>query len=140
MLAHNFLDASTLCIPEPHRQALMKTLVMLETGKLTHVPMEAAVDLMSNAPFTGHFNMARWRATQECGSVCCIGGTAEIIGDVEFSGDAVKQESLRELFFADGAIAHNGLSRITPAQAARALRSYLTTGAANWKDALGEDT
>lgn len=134
MLAQNFMTAASLSIPEPHRQALMKTLVLLETGKLTHTDYGDIVSITSgeSSPFSGHFNMGRWRAAHRCGTVCCIGGTAEIVGGVSFAD--IEPAGLEELFF--GHSAEVCLAYITPAQAARALRSYLTTGDANWKAAL----
>jgi hypothetical protein len=134
MLAQSFLDASALSIPETHRQALMKTLVLLETGKLVHVARAALINpVRGQKGFTGHFNMSHWRTGYECGSVCCIGGTAEIVGDVLF-GDLPHNDGLGELFYAKSATI--SLREINPAQAAIALRSYLTTGAANWEEAL----
>lgn len=130
MLAQNFQTAEALGIPEPHRQALMKTLVLLETGKLKRARLgDGTVD--PNAPFTGHFNMAEWKIVNECGTVCCIGGTAELIGGVVF--DFERNWCLEDLFYPDTA-----LYSITVPQAARALRSYLTTGEANWKAALSD--
>jgi hypothetical protein len=139
MLAQSFLDASALSIPETHRQALMKTLVLLETGKLVHSEMDThAVMRPLATTFTGHFNMVHWRARSDCGSICCIGGTAEMIGQLSF-GRLFSDPALQELFHANSVMQADKIFRlwmVSPAQAAIALRSYLTTGAANWKEAL----
>lgn len=136
MLAQNFKSAADLEITEAQKAALIKTLVLLETGRLTHAPYDGRLSDTYREPgaFTGHFNMGRWRAQQDCGTVCCIAGTAELIGRVQFSthtGDA-----LGDLFWAHGRGIDYKITDITPSQAATALRSYLTTGDARWDLAL----
>jgi hypothetical protein len=135
MLMQNFKSAADLGITEPQLSALIKTLVLLETGKLVHVP----ADDLRRGPktFTGHFNMDSWTWTGDCGTVACIGGTAEMVGGVNFQG-FTRPKALTELFYPfdsndDG---EHPFSAITPAQAATALRSYLTTGDAKWSEAV----
>lgn len=131
MLMQNFKSAADLGITEPQLSALQKTLVLLETGKVQHADFDGrgSDGYREDGPFTGHFNMGRWRAVQECGTVCCIAGTAELVGNVEFS--TATGGALGDLFWAHRMDA-SGLAAITPAQAATALRSYLTTGDARW--------
>jgi hypothetical protein len=130
MLMANFKSAADLGITEPQFDALRKTLVLLETGKLRHAPAD---NLGSRSKiFTGHFNMNSWSYTSDCGTVACIGGTAELIGDVSFRGSP--NLALSELFYPfnmnqDG---KHPFSQITIPQAATALRSYLNTGDARW--------
>ncbi len=129
MLAQNFKTATDLGISEAQVAALQKVLVLLETGKLTHTPADGNnYEIYRDAPFTGHFNMAAWRQETDCGTVCCIGGTAEAISGIPFCDDYEESEELCDLFhpprFRDG--------KITTAQAAIALRSYLTTGDSRW--------
>lgn len=129
MLAQNFKSAIELGIPEDQVSALQKTLVLLETGRLKHAPYSNTL-VGRGAPFTGHFNMAGWHRSVDCGTACCIGGTAELVGSVVF--DIIgRPAALKKLFYPDGR-----MDTITPDQAATALRSYLTTGDARWDLAL----
>ena len=127
MLAQNFKTAGDLGINEPQLSALQKTLVLLETGRLTHAPRSEKM-LGKSATFTGHFNMSGWAREGECGTVCCIGGTARLIGQVEFPYYG-RSKKLNDLFYPNHRI---DMSAITVEQAATALRSYLTTGDARW--------
>lgn len=132
MLMQNFKSAADLGITEPQLSALQKTLVLLETGRLIHVPDSS--DVMEPATkFTGHFSMDKWSWEGPCGSICCIGGTAELASGLE--RDSLKMAShinrpLNNLFFPTEITGDWG--RITPDQAATALRSYLATGDARW--------
>lgn len=130
MLAQSFLPAADLGITEPQRDALMKTLVLLETGKLRHVPEEELVNYARRPPaFAGLFNMAHVRFEHDCGTVGCIKGTAEMISGVSLD---CLGPALHELFYT---ACMNGRD-ITPDQAATALRSYLSTGDAKWHEAI----
>lgn len=133
MLMQNFKSAHELGISEPQFDALRKTLVLMETGKLFHVPAPHVPLSDMNPHFTGRFNMAAWCRDSDCGTVCCIGGTAEIIGHVNFSD---RDGPLDDLFYGKGLPPEIHLSQVTPDQAARALRSYLTTGDAKWSEAV----
>ncbi len=136
MLAQNFKSADDLGITEPRKEALMKTLVLLETGKLVHTATPERYEYFAEN-FTGHFNMAGWRRKASCGSICCIGGTAEIIGNTSFCLNEIPC-ALQTLFFPnmhnDGP--HFQYKNITVNHAATALRSYLTTGDAKWHEAV----
>jgi len=132
MLAQNFKTAEELRIPEGHVAALQKVLVLLETDKLTHMDKELYYGL-DDGPrtFTGHFNMGSWTAPRECGTVACIGGTAELISGLDFSFLADRNPALNILFYP--CIGGYGIyNDITTEQAAQALRNYLTTGVADW--------
>lgn len=140
MLAQSFQAAADLGISEAQKEALMKTLVLLETGKLEYAPTDDLEDdPEGHRAFSGKFNMSSWAAHDECGTVCCIGGTAEIIGNVSFGGVygpayETVDARLHRLFYPE--MGASRWSLITPAQAARALRSYLTTGDAKWAEAV----
>lgn len=129
MLAQNFKTATDLGITEPQLSALQKTLVLLETGKLKHVPM--GVVPTHEKAFSGQFNMNQWHAQNDCGTICCIGGTAQLIGSVSFDYFHKNNRNLNKLFYPDG-VRSCQWQDITTAQAATALRSYLTTGDARW--------
>lgn len=134
MLAQNFKTAADLGIKERQHAALRLTLNALEREELKHAP--AAIFHDPTSPFTGHFNMNCWHASSQCGTVCCIGGTAELLGGLKVNSltiTASGNSALHRLFYPLG---HKGWDRITPSQAASALRSFLTTGDANWAEAL----
>jgi len=140
MLAQSFKSAADLKITEPQLSALQKTLVLLETGKVEHVP---SYKITSDMPkdqrkFSGLFNMKMWAgADDDCGTVCCIGGTAELIGNIKFGtgfGMGLPTAELSTLFYPP--FFHEKWESITPSQAARALRSYLTTGDPMWGEAV----
>jgi hypothetical protein len=130
MLAQNFKTADDLGIAQHEFEALAKTLVLLETGKLRHVPDDNAGEMVlhTEAKFNGLFNMNLWGNKTDCGTVACIGGTAQLIGRFEFRE---MPDALDDLFYPDSLPLTNW-NRITTSQAATALRSYLTTGDARW--------
>lgn len=131
MLAQSFKTAEELGLSEEQVDALKKTLVLLETGQLIHKKISNLFSFDEQGlEYTGHFNMQTWNKVTECGTVCCIGGTAELIGDdVDFINQT---EELYALFYPETPYYQD----ITPSQAATALRSYLTTGSANWEEVL----
>lgn len=140
MLAQSFLSAADLGITEPQLSALQKTLVLLEAGKLEYVanPDEIADGRFFERRFIGLFNMGHWATPHSCGTVCCIGGTAELIGDVSF-GRWSFSNNLRLIgLFAPQEDENLRWNTIAPAQAATALRSYLTCGDAKWHEAVAE--
>lgn len=131
MLAQNFMTASDLAISEAQRDALAKTLVLLETDKLKYAKAHGNTHRRDIRQFTGHFNMEYIASDEKCGTVCCICGTAQLISGVKF-GDFHKNRHLYTLFYPDVDAAWSA----TPSQAAVALRSYLTTGNPRWDLAL----
>lgn len=143
MLAQNFQSAEKLLITERQRQALIKTLTLLETNKLKHFPRKRqtfhiAEDKLS-LNFTGQFNMDVWLAKTSCETVACIGGTAELVGQVDFgSNHMTLPTNLRKLFYPDFENSFVDYDDITVDHAAQALRNYLTTGKPCWHDVLSE--
>lgn len=143
MLAQNFKSAADLRLNDKQRDALIKTLALLDSGQLQYINIEEHeydVRSVMEKKFTGNFNMSEWTfASKQCGTVACIGGTACLIAhdlglfpNPDYS-NKLKNEELHDLFYPplDGS-----WNDITPEQAATALRSYLTTGNAQWKAAV----
>lgn len=139
MLMQNFKAAADLQITEAQKDALCKTLVLFETGRMKHEPRYSEAEFFNptrqrDVKFTGGFNMNDWSLEHSCGTISCIAGTAEIISGVDF-GDYQDNKGLVHLFTPNDMDASKWPS-ITPTQAAVALRSYLTTGAPNWAEAI----
>jgi hypothetical protein len=140
-LEGKFLDAQTLGLTEDQRCGLVKTLAWLEAGKLDH-ENEAKIEKFD----MGHWRLPTYTRTAagftECGTVCCIGGTAEVLmGMPKFKMSWGAPQELNSLFYpgqtGDGRDnpKHSGWQAST-AQAAVALRGYLETGKTNWDAAM----
>ena len=125
-----------LGITEPQRAALVNTLELMETGKLRHISAKNVIVAPGYIAFGGLFNMTYWIGydNYNCGTVACIGGTAELVGGVEFFDSAT--DNLNLLFYPSLRVGSVHPNEITVEQAARALRSYLETGRAEWAKAL----
>jgi hypothetical protein len=146
MLPQNFLTSVDLALTNAQHAALVTVLGMLERGELVHVPTFES-GRISAKPRRNGFNMSCWNLEQDlhrvecdvsCGSVCCIGGWAELVGDVMFYGGDwdygnARHAALDRLFHPNCVAAWD---TITPHQAAQALRSYLTTGDPHWDRVL----
>lgn len=137
MLAQSFKTAKELGLTDEQKDALCKVLVLLETGKLVHTKTPYnLIARPTGRSFSGQFNMSTWNIEVtdkegHCGTVACIGGTAELLaGEPIFSGGELSGDgALYELFFPSRGIS---MSTITTEQAAAGLRSYLTTGDVDW--------
>jgi hypothetical protein len=138
MLAQNFKAASDLGISEIEHRALITVLGMLERDE---IPFE---DKGEWSPMNGEpvaFNMMHVYGDAPCGTVCCLAGWAEYVAQARpFSlfGKRNRHEGLKALldpYFGRGF----RLERIAPAQAAVALRSFLTTGDPDWMSAIGRE-
>jgi hypothetical protein len=133
MLAQNFKTAD-LGIKDVEFEALIKVLGMLEREELKHCVSGPNYAMEPNG-----FNMGDWCTRRgECGTVACIGGWVAIITEQD-PRDYVKDAKghLRELYYPpQGAKGEMLFGEIKPPQAATALRSYLSTGEANWAEAL----
>lgn len=136
MLQQNFMAAEQLYLTEQEYSALKTTLVMLETGKMTHV----GFGLNRYRGLSFGFNMAEWAyEVIACGTVRCIGGTAEFVG--HFSGFANKarllkyhgHDGLYDLFFCE-CRGERYMQSVTTEIAACALRNYLRTGKPEWPE------
>jgi len=141
-LKGKFLSAKKLKLSKKQRCALLKTLAWLEAGKLDH-------ENERNLTFDmKHWNQGSYtRNGKNCGTVCCIGGAASILGDnamYAFMRGYITKE-LGNLFYPGGGATglgwvdegkkHPGWSAST-AQAAVALRGYLETGKTDWDAAM----
>jgi hypothetical protein len=138
MLARSFKSAEELHLPEHKYAALVEVLGMLERGELKHVSSAGVVFGVMSFKFSGHFNMSFWSGlwTDEeghCGTVGCLGGSAEMIGNFRFVADDGAR-GLEALFYPD--CLDIAMADVTPAMAAVALRNYLMTGWPRWRDAI----
>jgi hypothetical protein len=144
-----FKTAEELGLEQRNYDALVKTYCLLDNNKLTHAQVSTNNNTrtLRGPVLTGHFNMAIWRGEyrlQEenvCGTVCCIGGTAEALGASPFGrrGDrAGGRAALHKLFYGtdDHGVRVKSLYDITPRQARAALYNYFTTGDPNWRKAI----
>lgn len=132
MLQQNFQTPEALGLTAPQHRALVLTLNALEREELRHVPIDRVLR-GNSTDYTGHFNMSAWNSTEECGTVGCIGGTAELLGSLTAHSliyCAAANRTFRDLLYPK--IGEKLWSDITVDQAATALRSYLTTGIADW--------
>ena len=138
MLMQNFKTDAELGLSAEQHAGLVATLAALERGELVHVPDPGHDWKVDKEQYQMHngFHMRVWTldGLNGCGTVCCIGGWAEQFGDVAFDifPNEDGQEALAELFYP----ADENAFTATPAQAAHALRNYLTTGKANWSEAM----
>lgn len=145
MLARSFLTAEDLGIRQDWHDALVKTLDAMERGEIVHLKEVNIVDRRYDSDpdkrlYLGRFNMNYWKENADCGTVACIGGTAEILGNIRFNVEL--SPGLTELFYPTlpDSIEGNGddYNFITVEQAADALRRYLIVGAPNWDGVLSE--
>ncbi len=130
-LEGKFKTAAELGLSEAQRCGLVKTLAFMEAGKLMHVNRSHR-DVASISPLMP-FNMTMWRRSYKCGTVCCIGGTAEFLGRVSYGQNLIPYQ-LRMLF---GLVDHafESMNDVTERQAGVALRHYLETGITDWDTA-----
>lgn len=131
MLAQNFKTPADLKITNAEFDALRKVLGMLERDEVPHAPPPLA---FKNVPASEpvYFNMDSWSAPSSCGTVCCIGGLAEMVGNLGLGSlTRDKRPALAPLFYPKCSD-----HLITPSQAAIALRNYLTTGEPRWAEAI----
>jgi hypothetical protein len=132
MLAQNFKTATDLGITDAQRSALQKTLVLMETGKMQHVPAGSDLKpLMDPGEYAGLFTMHLTYADADCGTAGCIRGTAQMISGVYFDVCDLTT-GLNDLFY-EWAPCKNWDPSVE--QAAIALRNYLTFGEPRWADA-----
>lgn len=131
MLAQNFKTAADLELEEEDHRALVAALGVFERGEVSH----ADSGLPCNKPRKPNkqFNMSLWHSRNEYGTVCCIGGTAELLGgkNLHLYGSGHR---IDKLFFPPLNIPWE---KITVEQAACALRNYLTIGEPMWSEVCG---
>ena len=129
-LEGKFKTADELGLGEEQRCGLVKTLAYIEAGKLMHVSWGHLMAGLSSVAPLMPFNMRTWFSRHSCGTVCCIGGTAQMLGGARYPERATPYQ-LRVLF---GLIDHeyDSMDDITERQAGVALRGYLETGTTDW--------
>lgn len=138
MLAQNFMTAAELKLTDEHHAALRKALGALERGEAVHMPVLESSLVREPKPLAG-FNMYAFYSDAACGTAGCICGWAEYLGGLRpFSLAEARRgnEPLAILFDPPEFGIKIKMETVTASQAATALRSYLTTGEANWKLAL----
>lgn len=142
-----FKSAKELGLTQKEWEALITTLTLLDNDAIVHVP-SPKFDEVGPQPKNSEikkpvFNMRSWRSQASCGTVMCIGGSAEFFGKLNRDQLMEKAERLEDngkpglqnLFYPTR-IAGNW-NHLTTKQAATALRHYLKTGAEDaWKDTL----
>jgi hypothetical protein len=136
MLAVNFLSAEELEISKRERDALIRLLAMMEREEFVHVPLDIDDDYSGERGF----NMSDYdhETFRGCGTVCCIAGWSDRLFGTHFvyrhgtigsiNGIPSLPVSLNHLFSGPKCS-----DSCTVAEAATALRNYLTTGAPAWR-------
>lgn len=146
MLAQSFLRPEALGISEKEHRALVKVLGMLDRGELKFGKgyRRAALfsEVFARPKKPQAFQMALVASETECGTACCIIGWARILSKDERMFARRLSSELKDLCGLDSgecpspARWNYGNANIEPAQAAIALRNYLTTGEPRWDEAL----
>lgn len=142
------LSAKELKLTEIQRNGLVKVLRMLETGELIHVPNiydrwydENPEKNKPDLP-PQYFNMGNIFTVTEmnCDTACCIAGASDMWGGTNFIDETGSLRNdlkygLLDLFCPE-AVDQSEWRDITIPQAVLAIRNYLTTGDAKWKEIL----
>jgi hypothetical protein len=142
MLAQNFKTATDLGITDAEHEALTKVLGMLERDEIRHAPINYDKSFYMRKPAgVKHidFNMGEVFSHTACGTAACIAGSCDFFFKTRFSSSNALRDDLPDALnalFCPDTLSGSEWEKITAEQAARALRSYLTTGEANWADAL----
>ncbi len=130
-----FLSASELHITEQEREALIRAYVFMTTNK----KFRHMIDADNSNSNDIIFNMSNWNYKTDCGTVCCIGGTAEMLMNMQgknFSFDLDgSSASLYNLFYPPFKYNYN---KIMIPEATQALYNFLTKGEAHWNEILNK--
>jgi hypothetical protein len=129
-----FLPASTLGIEASERDALIKSLDVLESGTIAARPPHAKYVGLTSVGYTPRlFDMSLVVWDSDCGTACCILGLARwVMKDQNILNGAVYPDhSANSLLFPV-----NGITCTDPKKGARALRSYLETGDPKWAEVM----
>lgn len=138
MLAQSFKSAADLGLTTDEQGALIKVLGMLEREEIAYRERGGRMLHPWERTQPVGFNMYHFFGESDCGTIACIAGWAIHIGKLD-RGLIDKRfvlPALADLFDPYDSIGAGRTHTITPAQAATALRSYLTTGSANWAEAI----
>lgn len=132
----NFLSSKELKLTEKQYDSLVATLLLMETGGVVHIKEDNYENRWEGKKLpegkSHFFNMSAWREKSACGSVCCLGGTAELLaGEPVFRRGAIpdKKPEIDKLFYP---YEIKDWDTITPKRAANVLRNYLETGVTKW--------
>lgn len=134
MLAQNFKTAADLQITTVMHSALMKVLGMLEREELVFCPQPKRTNIDPTVP--NGFNMGITWAKEDCGTVGCLAGWAANVMGVPWES-LLHIPSLEPVFyphFCELAGGTDAADKITPAEAAMALRNFLSTGKPEWNE------
>jgi hypothetical protein len=146
MLKQTFKPAAELGLNRAQYDALCKTLVLFETGKITHVKIDPNMrsHWSSDNEFSGNFNMRYWGGLtgssyyclgHDCGTISCIGGLAELIaGKPVFHHGGPDIPDKVAYLFNPSRVPVGQWDEITAEQAAQAIRNFLTTGEPGWEE------
>lgn len=137
-----YKTAEELGLTQEQWEALIKAQSALERGQIQHLSVDQ-LDTGERAFYEKYgeeveggaqdravlgFNMNTWStpviAKGDCGSACCLGGTAELLAGKPLFSQGDYPDALDSLF-------HPNLPNwelMTPEQGAKALKHYLTTG------------
>lgn len=140
-----FLSHEQLHITHTQHYWLIETLKMLEGGTMRWVALEdlkideladliAANQRLPPGTFSNEFNMCNWTARHNCGTVGCIGGTAELISNGVCRFEKIPPK-LDDLFYPKT----QNYDAIKVEEAAQGLRNYLTIGSADWRGVMGDE-
>lgn len=122
-------------------EALIKTLLLMEADMIVHVPKNHKSEDEFDSGGKPVFNMWSWSDDYKCGTVCCIGGSAEHFGKLRQNSLSEKADKLAGYWDDESEDADENLYNLffewgsgdpTPQQAAKVLRGYLTTGVTDW--------
>lgn len=135
MLAQNFKSPTDLGISDAEFSALIKVLGLLEREEVEHFKVGSFAASRGHGSPTG-FNMALIKTGTDCGTAACILGWArELAADRDlFRGELASK--LEDLFCMGGSHGFRGKfsEEILPAEAAIALRNFLSCGEPRWND------
>lgn len=140
MLAQNLKTPDELGLKDAEFQALRTVLGMLERGEIAHSRYRRTIYEFADGEKPQFFNMYSFITETDCGTACCICGWAEHIGHLPDNSLVVKRymlPHLEELFDPPArGVPDADMNAVTPAQAAIALRNYLTHGEPRWQEAV----
>jgi len=144
-MSKKFKTAEQLGLRKDHYCALVKALDSLQKGTIRHVRNPKHLMGDGSTVKVDRFNMSYWRTEAACGTVGCIGGTAEVVGGLkmwslsECAGAMGDTSGLYNLFYPhelDTPDGDDDWGKITPKHAVKALQNYLTSGKPKWLEVM----
>lgn len=145
-MSKKFKTARELGLKNKHYCALVKALDALQNGCIRHVKAPGFLVGDGSDTKVDRFNMNFWRTEASCGTVACIGGTAEVVAGLPmFSLSSVAEDmggdsGLYHLFYPHeldrGEWNADSWDKITTKHAIKALQNYLTSGDPKWTEVM----